>query len=188
MTTTQIENNWLVLADLFRIASMGFSYPDDASLAQRKTLVQELLASKSLNDEQEKLIAAINESYLPEEILADYSRLYIQKGIPQTESYCTNNMQAVTDVSAFYKAFGITPKSGDSPDALNYELEFTSILLTKIALASNTDQAEIGIDAYNKFIKDHVKSFVEKFCEKLDEMPASDYTRNVASLMLYLVK
>ena len=187
MEATETLNIWLVKADLFRIVSLGFSYPDEISLHQRKLLADELLKSNVLNAEVSALVNEIQDNFITDEIITDYSRLYIQKAIPQTESYCTNNLEAVSDTAGFYKAFGVSPKSGDSPDALNYELEFASVLLTKMALAQNDEQVEVVVDAYKKFLDDHLQSFVIKFCEKLDELPASNYTRSIAKLMLYLV-
>ncbi|MFN8237288.1 MAG: molecular chaperone TorD family protein [Chitinophagales bacterium] len=59
----------------------------------------------------------------------------------------------VSDASAFYKAFGFTPKTGENPDSIMYQLEFLALLLVKIAIAPNNENRNVTEDAYRKFWK-----------------------------------
>ncbi len=167
----------LITADIFRILSKGFSYPSDAVLSELTSIANELISSgsneKSFSDQLKKIIKSVN----PNEIRRDYSRIFITGAVPLTESNCLSSMNSVTDVSAFYKAFGLNPKSGDSPDSITYQLEFTAMLFLKISLAENKEQSDISKKALMDFFSQHVEPFSKKFASRiLEKNPGSFYS------------
>lgn len=181
---TETLNKELVKADIYRILSIGFSYPDENNLSQLLSIGCDLVNNEKIEDEKTvELLQQILASIKKDEIVSEYSRMFLKGSIPMNESFCCSKLDAVSDVGAFYKAFGMNAKSGDAPDALPYELEFCSALLVKISLAKNEEQKNIAYDAYKKFLNDHLKEFTQKFSAKVKEVEVIDFYKNMISLL-----
>src|SRR3972149_439046 len=158
-----------IRADTYRVLSKGFSYPDEKNISEMKSIVEELISSphldRSIYHYLEKILPTIEVGELQKE----YSRLFLKGTIPIYESSYNLNFDVIPNVSAFYTAFGLFPKSGESPDSLPYELEFASILSLKLALAQNQDNEEITKDTYKKFLREHLAQFVKRFSDKVEK-------------------
>lgn len=181
---TETLNKELVKADIYRILSKGFSYPDENNLSQLLSIGCDLVNNEKIEDEKiVEILRQILASIKKDEIVSEYSRIFLKGSIPMNESFCCSKLDAVSDVGAFYKAFGMNAKSGDAPDAIHFELEFVAALLVKISLAKTEEQRNIAYDAYKKFLNDHLKEFAQKFSQKVNEVGEIDFYKNLANLL-----
>lgn len=106
---------------------------------------------------------------------------YFTKGIiPLSEGSYT--LESPADVSGFYKAFGLIPKTGDSPDSIHYEFEFMSISALKIAFAPDDEKRSIAESAYKDFLNDHIARWIPKFCEKIKKTDMIFY-KKISSIL-----
>jgi nitrate reductase assembly molybdenum cofactor insertion protein NarJ len=187
-TTTEKKSDLLVTSDLFRLLSRGFTYPDPHVLNEVKGIGEELLGAGALSGEIKVRVENILREIKEKEILLNYSALFMKGNIPICESYCCSKLDAIADAAAFYKAFGLSHKSGEAPDALPYELEFIALLLVKSAVAETDDQRKIVSDAFRKFLSSHLKEFSEKFILRLSQAQPVPYYRELSALLDVLVK
>lgn len=170
-------------ADIYRLVSKGFSYPGEKSIDEMKELISELL---KVADNPSVLLALEElkkEIRKPDPILNEYSRLFLKGNIPLTESFCCGKYDAWTDVAAFYNAFGMKPRQGDSPDALTYELEFLAILLVKILVAPDEEKRNIALDAYSKFLAEHMEEFSTQLLAKMEKTETIPWYKLLAQLL-----
>ena len=100
----------------------------------------------------------------------------------------------IADISGFYRAFGLQPAAGPvaaPEDHLVTELEFMSILCLKEAYALNTgldEQLAITRDALNKFLEEHLSTWIDYWAEQmLSENPPAFY-RALAPLLQGMVR
>jgi TorA maturation chaperone TorD len=184
---TTVTDSKLVKADIFRVISKGFSYPEEYKIEEIRELILELSKRTELNIEYKKLLLQILKNANYKTLLSEYSRLFLKGTVPISESTCLSKLNSVTDVAAFYKAFGMTAKSGESPDAITYQLEFMSLLLVKMSIAKNEEQLSITKDAYMKFINDHLLEFTSKFTENLNQTNPNDFYGNLATLLVQFI-
>ncbi|QQS39700.1 MAG: molecular chaperone TorD family protein [Acidobacteriota bacterium] len=76
----------------------------------------------------------------------------------------------ISELSAYYGAFGFSPKTDETPDHISVEASFVSYLKMKeaFALASgHTGRAEITSRASEGFIRDHVSKVAERLSRSL---------------------
>lgn len=184
---TAIDNN-LIKADLFRILSMGFSYPEQEKCDDIENIILDLRKDDDLDPEISDTLESIRKTMDYKDILREYSRVFLKGTIPTTETAVCEKMNCVPDVAAFYKAFGMNAKSGDSPDSIIYQLEFASLMNVKIALAKDAEQAFIVLDAYQKFMNDHLTDLGQKFQEKLLTIAPIEFYNNLSNLLVILTK
>lgn len=178
------KNKYLLDADVYRLLNLGFSYPDTKTIEKINDIASGLIEQNKIDlglmEILKKLVPEIDEDI----IRAEYSRVFIKGGLPITESNITARYNTVSDVSAFYAAFGFSPKSGETPDSIMYELEFLALMALKIAIAPNKEAMEITEDAYNKFLGDHFLEFAEKFAFRLNDGDAIPYYKILTELLL----
>jgi TorA maturation chaperone TorD len=177
-----------IKADIYRILSKGFSYPDEKNISEMKSIVEELISSPHLDRSTYHHLEKILSTIQIGEVQKEYSRLFLKGTIPIYESSYNLSFDVIPNVSAFYTAFGLSPKSGESPDSLPYELEFASILSLKVALAQNQDNEAITKDAYKKFLKDHLVEFVKRFSEKLEKAKPNLFYKTITEFLKNLVE
>lgn len=120
-----------IRVDTYRVLSKGFSYPDEKKISEMKSIVEELISSPHLDRNIYHYLEKILSTIEVGELQKEYQRLFLKGTIPIYESSYNLNFDVIPNVSAFYTAFGLSPKSGESPDSLPYELEFASILSLK---------------------------------------------------------
>ena len=75
----------------------------------------------------------------------------------------------IGDICGFYNAFGwgATEKTGERPDHLLVELEFTAMLLVMAARAETDEQSELTENALGEFTRHHLSDWVPLFSEQL---------------------
>jgi nitrate reductase assembly molybdenum cofactor insertion protein NarJ len=173
----------LVAADLFRLLSRGFSYPDEQVLRDIKVIGTHLISTDTITEMQRALLSTILSNFNEEEIRTEYSRVFLRGGVAVAESHYTPSFTTVAEVNAFYSAFGFSPKSGEVPDSLMYELEFIAILLLKSVLAENPEHKEVVDAACIKFIDEHVKDFSRLFVQRINSGDANVYLKSMTSLL-----
>jgi len=177
MLTQVQQNQWLFKADLWRIFSTCFSYPENETITNIQQLGKELQPHSSIIPETQPLFRFLQRAALHTTLEAEYSQLFIQGNIPLSETAYHPSIDIYSELSAFYQAFGVQPVSGDAPDTLAYELEFLGVLCVKIALSQNAEQQEVAFSAYREFIRNHLLPLVEKLHNRLSEnFPEATYT------------
>lgn len=181
--TTSTSDDLLIRADIYRLLSSGFSHPDENNLSKIRQLNADLLELPLKKDTKEtlkKIGLSLDDT---DAIRYDFSRLFLKGNVPTTESFCLTRYNAFVDVAAFYKAFGMVPKQGDSPDALTYELEFASVMLIKLFMAPDAEKKEIVIEAYEKFLKEHLAAFAKKFADTMGHTEMCEFYTILVSLL-----
>jgi TorA maturation chaperone TorD len=132
----------------------------------------------------ERILSALEVKALQKE----YSRLFLKGTVPICDSSYNRNADALSAVATFYKAFGLTPKTGESPDSLSYELEFLSILSLKRALARNQEESEIMDGAYSKFLNESLSSFVEKFAGRVEAAAPNRFYETITEFLKIMME
>lgn len=172
----------LLAADLYRLLSGCLSYPDEANIRLLRETIEELRSARVPAPFGE-LLGRLRDSMDEEQVRADYARLFIKAVVPMTETASHPKYDVMSHLAAFYEAFGLTPRTGDSPDSMPYELEFMSILCLKIALASTSEEREVAVGARARFVSEHLRDFAAFFGAKLLAADPCDFYRVLAELL-----
>ncbi len=94
--------------------------------------------------------------------------------------------QELSDVSGFYRAFGLETKSGERLDHISVELEFMHFLCCKQAYATQNnhgrDKIEICVEAQEKFLGQHLGKWVFVFTKLLKRKEKGGFYRSFAEL------
>ncbi len=188
MTLSKDKIDSFIKADIYRVLSKGFSYPDEKNISEIKSIVEELVSSPHLDRSIYYYLEKILSTIEIRELQKEYSRLFLKGTIPICEGSYNLSFDVILNVSTFYKAFGLSPKSGELPDSLPYELEFVSILSLKTALAQNQGNEAITKDAYKKFLKEHLADFVKRFSDKVEEAKPNLFYKNVTEFLKNFVE
>ncbi len=177
MLTQVQQNQWLFKADLLRVFSACFSYPNEQTIQDIRHLSAELQTNTTLLPEIQNLLEFLPKYLRPTHLEKEYSELFIQGGVPLSETAYNPSIDIYSELAAYYQAFGVQPTSGDAPDTLPYELEFLGVLCIKIALAKTTEQREVSYNAYRTFIQTHLFPLVNKLHQRLtNNFPNATYT------------
>jgi len=93
----------------------------------------------------------------------------------------------IADVAAFYRAFGFetSKEMRDVPDHVAIELAFVSYLKLKQAFAlmdENYGAVEICREAEEKFLSEHVLTWLRRFLERVREHAANDFYEKAARM------
>jgi len=188
MTLSKDKIDGFIRADTYRVLSKGFSYPDENNISEMKSIAEELISSPQLDKNIYSNVERVLYSTEIKELRKEYSRLFLKGTIPICESSYNLSLDVIPNVSAFYRAFGLSPKSGESPDSLPYELEFASILSLKTALAENQDNEIIAKDAYRKFLKEHLAEFVKRFSDRVEKAGPHLFYKTIAEFLKDLIE
>lgn len=183
METKKRTHSLLMDADLYRLLASCFDFPNEERLLIIKEISQGLSWAGYPNEEIQSIIETLNASIDQEEILHDYSTIFIKGGVPLNESHILKKISSVADVSAFYSAFGFSPKSGDNPDSIMYEMEFLALLLVKSVIAPNEEAKEVTLKAYKDFLIEHAGEFAVALSKRIREGNAGVYFFSVAYLL-----
>ncbi len=178
----------LVNADIYRLLANCFDFPSGERLFAIREISGALSEAGYPDAEIESMISTLNASIDEEEILHDYSVIFIKGGVPLSESHITRKYNSVSDVSAYYNAFGFSPRSGDTPDAIMYELEFLALLSLKSVIAPNKEAASVTEQAYKDFLKEHAADFSIALAQRIREGKAGAYFFTVSYLLEAFIK
>jgi TorA maturation chaperone TorD len=108
MSTEQKNDIRLLNADLYRLLANCFDFPSAARLRDIHEISGALAAARYPDKEIQSLLTALNGSMDESRILNDYSLIFIKGGVPLNESHTLQKFSSVSDVHAFYHAFGFT--------------------------------------------------------------------------------
>ena len=180
---------WLRRASTWRFFSLYFRLPTEETEAELVALAPEVSAElRELAEMRQQLTLAEREQ--------EFHRVLGAGGIPACASSYDDNALAgrgpmLADIAGFYQAFAYRPEKlpAEVPDHLAVELDFLAFLAMKVAFAlhgSRQDNAAISQQAYEKFLAEHVKDWVERFHAVLERTSAPIYLRAVQGLMDFL--
>ncbi len=130
---------------------------------------------------------------------AVYARVFLGSGpCPLRESAYGDGRRIagrpaeLADINGFYSAFGLAPSSAepDLPDHLCSELEFYSLLLMKLAYASERgwrQRRRVAARAAKKFLEDHLGRWIGALAAQLRSCGAASPYRELAECLEGLV-
>ena len=176
---------WLQRASTWRFFSLYFRLPTEETEAELVALAPEVSAElRELAEMRQQLTLGEREQ--------EFHRVLGAGGIPACASSYDDNALAgrgpmLADIAGFYQAFAYQPEKlpAEVPDHLAVELDFLAFLAMKVAFAlheSREDHAAIAQQAYEKFLTEHVKDWVERFHAVLERTSAVIYLRAVERL------
>lgn len=183
MTTKENTDIRLLRADMYRLLANCFNFPNNEQLYAIKEISTGLSQSAYPDKDIVTMLVTLKESLNESEIVNDYSLIFIKGGVPLNESHTLQKFSSVSDVSAFYKAFGFSPKTGENPDSIMHELEFLSLLLVKIAIAPNEEARAITEKAFRDFLEEHTGEFALALAKRIYEGNAGAYYFTVSFLL-----
>lgn len=183
MKTKQKFDLHLLNADVYRLLANCFDFPTAERLFAIKEISAALSEAGFPQSDIQSMITTLNESVNDEEVLYDYTTIFIKGGVPLNESNTMQKFNNVSDVNAFYHAFGFSPKTGENPDSIMYELEFLALLSLKVTIAPDKESASVAHKAYNDFLKDHAGEFAIALARKIREGNAGTYFFTVSYLL-----
>jgi putative dimethyl sulfoxide reductase chaperone len=183
---------------LYKIVSLGFSYPSTAHWAM---INSHFSLCRDLPDE--KLLPALNSftDVLPgrdrtETLQSEYLRLFdIRREVsPYETEYLTEKVSRkpfeLADIMGFYTAFGFGVSEAapfkEAPDHISIELEFMAILTWKAEFARERHEEEnlkIVEDARKKFFKEHLATWAFVFSRRVFEVAGDVYYKRLAALL-----
>lgn len=169
MKTNQMNDTRLMNADLYRLIASCFDYPDKEHLLNIKKIATELKKARypdeSINNMLQALVDATNE----DDVLYAFTNIFVKGGVALSETHLLQKYNSVSDTNAFYKAFGFSPKTGENPDSIMYQLEFLSLLLVKSVIAPNEESRNVTEEAYQKFLEEHTGEFALALAKRIRE-------------------
>ncbi len=171
---------WLQRASTWRFFSLYFRLPTEETEAELLSLAAAPEASAVLRQ-----LAEMRQELTLAERQQEFHRVLGAGGIPACASSYDDNALAgrgpmLADIAGFYQAFAYRPEKppAEVPDHLAVELDFLAFLAMKVAFAmheSHHENAAIAQQAYEKFLTEHVRDWVERFHAVLERSPASIY-------------
>lgn len=181
------KTEYLAKSDLYRILSRGFSYPDRENISELRLIITEFrncYSSRKVTGYLGKALRFMDYSSLQRE----YSSIFLKGTIANCESSYVTSLNTIPDVAAYYKAFGISAKPGESPDSITYELQFLSLLALKSYLAKTEEEEEVTEDAYSSFLREHLQNFAPRFIGRLKERSDNQFYLVLADVLGYMLQ
>jgi TorA maturation chaperone TorD len=148
-----------------RLLSLGFSPPNDESLAELDTLARGLLEGPAAPPELTELLEADWGS-----LASEYQALFgphcwcIFEGSYEPDSFSAT--RELDELAGFYRAFGADTggSRSDRPDHVGSELEFFAYLAAKRLAAASDEERAICRGAEDAFLLDHLGRWFPAFC------------------------
>ena len=180
---TAVASPEVRIAALWRLLSLGFTSPTTETVAEVEALADGLLETES-SPELENVLAALH-CLTVVELAAQYNELFggTVRVAPYEGSYELDPIRQgrqMSDVAAFYRAFGAEPSgpAGERPDHVGCELEFLSFLeLRRLIADENGEDVELLDEIGASFLSDHAGRWLPTFFAELRSAtaPASFY-------------
>jgi TorA maturation chaperone TorD len=157
------------LAALWRLLSLGFTPPTTETVAEVEVLAEGLLEIES-SPEIEEVIAATRGASV-EELATQFHELFggTVRVSPYEGSYELDPVRQgrqMSDVAAFYRAFGAEPNGpgAERPDFVGCELEFLSFLeLRRLTAVEAGEDVELLDEIAASFLTDHAGRWLPTF-------------------------
>ncbi len=165
------------LAATARLLSLGFSPPDEASLAELDALARGLVESESAPPELVELLDADWGA-----LAHEYDQLFgpacwcIFEGSYELDSFRAT--RELEEIAGFYRAFGadMSGSRSDRPDHVRAELEFFAYLAARRLDASDEETRALCRGAEDAFLLDHLGRWFPAFCERVAERATGFYS------------
>ena len=183
----------------YRLLSQALVYPSvEAVQALRESDVPQAVEfSELLSRRVTPLLAALNEHLQATDavqLAAQHRRLFshvIATDCPPCETFYTarhvfQETEDLSDISGFFRAFGLEMAENERLDHISVELEFVHILATKEAYAlthHGSAKARFCRETQRKFMADHVGRWATLFARQLGQKAKGGYYGCVASLL-----
>lgn len=198
----------LARGNVYRLLSQAYLYPSEEFFALLRSgafaheldrAIKALLAVKNDRDLKrctDSMIAALSKAAPGSlsDLRSEYHYVFghtIPKDCPPYETQCGmadvfQQTQGLSDISGFYRAFGLEAKSLERLDHISVELEFMHFLCCKqaYALESNhgKEKVEICVEAQKKFLQQHLGKWVFAFAKLLKKKKNSEFYTTLAEL------
>lgn len=173
----------LMNADLYRLIANCFAYPDKERLFNIKEMAMGLHQVGYPDESINNMLLSLAESANEDEVLSAFTNIFVRGGVALSETHLLQKYNSVSDANAFYNAFGFTPKTGENPDSIMYQLEFLALLLVKNVIASDEESRSVTKDAYRKFLEEHTGEFALALAKRLREGEAGPFFLTVSYLL-----
>jgi TorA maturation chaperone TorD len=177
--------DWLATSAAWRFLSCCFRLPEKSLRAELRA------AAPKLSAELRKLATQLAR-VRRRDWEAEFHRVLGAGGVPACESSYDDNALAgrgplLADVRGFYEAFAYRPEKlpAEVPDHIAVELDFLAYLAMKIAFARHQeqhDEAEIAALAYQRFLEQHVRAWIERFAVRLAGAESPFYSAAAAAV------
>jgi TorA maturation chaperone TorD len=163
------------LAALWRLLSLGLTSPTTETVAEVEALGEGLLETMG-SPEVEDVLAVVRGSTILE-LAANYNELFggTVRVAPYEGSYELDPIRQgrqMSDVAAFYRAFGAEPggPAAERPDHVGCELEFLSFLeLRRLVAVEGDEDVELLDEIAASFLTDHAGRWLPTFFAGLRE-------------------
>ncbi len=127
-----------------------------------------------------------NELGNPQEILMDLERFIRSRHLYESSYISSDPVLLKAQLSSLYRSFGVIER-GEMADHISVELEFLSLLLTKIFVSSIRDDNNVcvtSLKAAHIMIMDHLSKWIAPFKEITGPSKAS-IVLEILDLLLY---
>jgi len=185
------SRRWLEAASRWRLLSLFFQLPTPDSRRELRRLAGSV----------PKDLAKVAREWTTVDLklaAAEFHRVLGAGGIPAVESSYDPNALAgrgplLADIAGFHEAFAYRPEKrpAEVPDHIAVELDFLSYLSFKVAFAlheGRQEEARIATQGHNRFLEQHLATWVPAFREKLEGAGSAFFVRAAASIKVGKVK
>lgn len=176
---------WLEAASRWRLLSLCFQLPTPDSRRELRRLADSAPTHLAL-------LAREWASVPPALAAAEFHRVLGAGGIPAVESSYDPNALAgrgplLADIAGFHEAFAYRPEKppAEVPDHIAVELDFLSYLAFKAAFAlhqGRKEEAQIATEAHERFVEQHLATWIGAFREKLDRTGSAFFVRAASGI------
>lgn len=195
----QAAHRALARSTLYRLLSQSLSYPsEEAVAALRDVDLPEAEGEASyLPPQLRQPLAELAEVVRGSDaarLQAEHRRVFshvITADCPPCEVLYTarhvfQETQDLSDIRAFFRAFGLELAEKERPDHISVELEFMHLLTYKEAYAllhHGAEKARLCRGVERKFVQDHLGCWAGRFAELLAKKGEGGFFGSVAALM-----
>lgn len=187
------------LSVIYKILSIGLSYPDEKLYSVLKGLLSE--SEQHFHGETGKSVSDLKKyismnSQRISDIRSEYLRVFDIGGLisPYETEYLTEKISRkpfeLADIAGFHYAFGFElndeKENREAIDHIAVELEFMAILAWKEQYAQETGQekhAGIVRDAQKKFLGAHLARWGFYYCQQVYELECDEWYKRIAKLL-----
>ena len=187
MSTVSGEGVGLVA--LWRVLSLGFTAPDEETLAEIEALADALLdrpeAESAVAQQLVDLLAGLGDGEAVDELAGAYQALFGgEVAVPPYEGSYEGDpfrhTRQMADVAGFYRAFGAEAHgpAAERVDHAGCELEFLAFLGAKrLALAGEgrDDEAQTCREIEDLFLRDHLGRWLPAFCRDVADRTSAPF-------------
>jgi DMSO reductase family type II enzyme chaperone len=183
---------------LYKIASLGLSYPD----REKWTMLEDLLAGTGapIKGDSAAPLKAFRDCFIENkhrlvDMESEYLRIFDMGGLisPYETEYLREKISRkpfeLADIAGFYEAFGFSTRDRSDQrepvDHVSAELEFMAILAFKEqhAEANHRDHLATVREARKKFFDEHLAQWAFAYCGRIREIPCEAYYKRLGALL-----